>query len=293
MTKASTAAIVGPGNIGTDLLVKLISAATSSTCARWSVSIPTSDGLARARALGVETSPRASTGCLPRTSCPISSSRRPRRRPTRQRAALCRRPASVRRPDAGGDRPVRLPAGQPVVQPRRAQRQHDHVRWPGDDPHRARGLPVVPVPYAEIVASIVAPSAGPGTRANIDEFTETTPHAIEPVGGAGRGKAIIILNPVDPPMIMRDTVFCAIPPEQRPAASGPVLESIHAMVAQVQEYVPGYTPARGPAVRPGRRRPGAARRASSILLEVAGTRRLPARVRGQPRHHDRRRRARR
>ena len=83
---------------------------------------------------------------------------------------------------------------------------------------------VTPVPYAEIVASIASRSAGPGTRANIDEFTETTAHAIEAVGGAERGKAIIILNPVSPPMIMRDTVFCAIGPDvDRDAIS----ESIH------------------------------------------------------------------
>ena len=70
---------------------------------------------------------------------------------------------------------------------------------------------VVPVPYAEIVASVASRSAGPGTRANIDEFTHTTAGALESVGGAARGKAIIILNPVEPPMIMRDTIFCAIP----------------------------------------------------------------------------------
>jgi acetaldehyde dehydrogenase len=96
---------------------------------------------------------------------------------------------------------------------------------------------VTEVPYAEIVASIASRSAGPGTRANIDEFTETTAHAIEAVGGAARGKAIIILNPVSPPMIMRDTVFCAIGPD---ADRDAIAESIHRMVAQVQRYVPGY-----------------------------------------------------
>ena len=96
---------------------------------------------------------------------------------------------------------------------------------------------VTPVPYAEIIASIASRSAGPGTRANIDEFTETTSHAIEAVGGAAKGKAIIILNPVTPPMIMRDTVFCAIGPD---ADRDAITESIHAMAAQVQRYVPGY-----------------------------------------------------
>jgi acetaldehyde dehydrogenase len=97
---------------------------------------------------------------------------------------------------------------------------------------------VTPVPYAEIVASIASRSAGPGTRANIDEFTTTTARAIERVGGAERGKAVIILNPVDPPMIMRDTVFCAIGADADHAA---ITESVLAMVAEVARYVPGYT----------------------------------------------------
>ena len=97
---------------------------------------------------------------------------------------------------------------------------------------------VVPVAYAEIVASIASRSAGPGTRANIDEFTETTAAAIEQVGGAVQGKAIIILNPVKPPMIMRDTVFCSIPAD---ADTDAITTSISKLAAQVQEYVPGYT----------------------------------------------------
>ena len=97
---------------------------------------------------------------------------------------------------------------------------------------------VVPVRYAEIVASVASRSAGPGTRANIDEFTHTTSRAIEVVGGAERGKAIIVLNPVEPPMIMRDTVFCAIPAD---ADLDAITESIHRRVADVQRYVPGYT----------------------------------------------------
>jgi acetaldehyde dehydrogenase len=97
---------------------------------------------------------------------------------------------------------------------------------------------VTPVPYAEIVASVASRSAGPGTRANIDEFTLTTSQAVAEVGGAARGKAIIVLNPVEPPMIMRDTVFCMIGPVADEAA---ITASIHAMVAEVQEYVPGYT----------------------------------------------------
>ena len=101
---------------------------------------------------------------------------------------------------------------------------------------------VVPVPYAEIVASISSKSAGPGTRANIDEFTETTSEALRVVGGAERGKAIIILNPVEPPLMMRNSVFCAIPAEagEPGELQDKILESIHAMVERVREYVPGY-----------------------------------------------------
>jgi acetaldehyde dehydrogenase len=95
---------------------------------------------------------------------------------------------------------------------------------------------VTPVHWAEIVASISARSAGPGTRANIDEFTETTARAIEAVGGATRGKAIIVLNPADPPLIMRDTVLCIVDDCDRDA----VTTSVEEMVARVQAYVPGY-----------------------------------------------------
>ena len=95
---------------------------------------------------------------------------------------------------------------------------------------------VTPVYWAEIVASISSKSAGPGTRANIDEFTETTSQAIEKIGGAARGKAIIILNPAEPPMIMRDTVLALVGEDRKDE----IVASVEAMVAKVSTYVPGY-----------------------------------------------------
>jgi acetaldehyde dehydrogenase len=96
---------------------------------------------------------------------------------------------------------------------------------------------VVGVEYAEIVASVASPSAGPGTRANIDEFTRATARGLEDIGGARRGKAIIILNPAEPPMLMQDTVFCAIPAD---ADADAIAASIAEVVADVARYVPGY-----------------------------------------------------
>jgi acetaldehyde dehydrogenase len=102
---------------------------------------------------------------------------------------------------------------------------------------------VVPVDYAEIVATVASASAGPGTRANIDEFTQTTAKALESVGGATHGKAIIVLNPADPPLIMRDTIFCSIPGD---ADRDAICESIREMERDVQSYVPGYRLLREP-----------------------------------------------
>ncbi len=139
------------------------------------------------------------------------------------------------------------------------------------------------VPYAEIVASVASASAGPGTRANIDEFTKTTSKGVETIGGAKRGKAIIILNPADPPMIMRDTIFCAIPED---ADRDAIAQSIKDVVAEVQTYVPGYRLLNEPQFDDPSmqlRRPGAGHH----LRRSRGRRRLPAAVCGQPGHHDR------
>ena len=117
---------------------------------------------------------------------------------------------------------------------------------------------IVPVEYAEIVATVASKSAGPGTRANIDEFTRTTSKAIEVVGGAKKGKAIIILNPAEPPIIMRDTVHAIV------EASGQeteITQSIQTMIKEVQQYVPGYR-LRGEPIFEGNK--------VSVFLEVEG-----------------------
>jgi acetaldehyde dehydrogenase len=125
---------------------------------------------------------------------------------------------------------------------------------------------VTPVSYAEIVASVASRSAGPGTRANIDEFTRTTGRGLETIGGAGRGKAIIVLNPAEPPMAMRDTIFCAIGPD---ADTDAVAASIVGMAADVARYVPGYRLISEPQFDPPSPATGGLARVG-IFVEVTG-----------------------
>ncbi|MEU7814331.1 acetaldehyde dehydrogenase (acetylating) [Pseudonocardia sp. NPDC049154] len=231
------AAIVGPGNIGTDLLAKLADSPVLDV--RYVVGVVESEGLARARARGIEASADGVDWLLRQDPLPTIVFEA-----TSAKAHAANAP---RYAEAGIQAVDLTPAHLgPMVSP--AVNGADHLASPNVSMITCGGqatIPIVhavsritPVPYAEIVASIASRSAGAGTRANIDEFTHTTSRAVAEVGGAGRGKAIIILNPVEPPMIMRDTVYCMIGAHADRAA---ITASIHEMVAAVQEYVPGYT----------------------------------------------------
>lgn len=231
------AAIVGPGNIGTDLMIKLKRRGVFDL--RYMIGVdPESDGLARAKRLGVEASAEGVDWLLKQDVLPDVVFE-----------ATAAKPHALNAPryKEAGIRAIDLtPAAVgPFVSP--AVNLGHHNDAPNINMITCGGqatIPIVhavsrvtPVSYAEIIASISSKSAGPGTRANIDEFVETTSSAIESVGGAAKGKAIIILNPVEPPLVMRDTVFAAIDPD---ADKDAIVQSIHEVIADVQTYVPGY-----------------------------------------------------
>ncbi|MCD9030083.1 acetaldehyde dehydrogenase (acetylating) [Luteimonas sp. BDR2-5] len=232
-------AIIGSGNIGTDLMIKLLRHGRQLEIAALVGVDPESDGLARARRLGVATTHDGLDGLR---ALPVYQDIGIVFDATSAGAHI--RHAEVLQAD--GKRVIDLtPAAVgPYAVP--AVNLDQHLDAPNLNMVTCGGqatIPIVaavsrvaPVRYAEIVASIASKSAGPGTRANIDEFTETTSRAIESVGGAATGKAIIVLNPAEPPLMMRDTVYCLTDGGEPEA----IRASIHRMVASVAGYVPGY-----------------------------------------------------
>ena len=262
MSKKIKCALIGPGNIGTDLLAKLQRSPVLEPV--WMVGIdPESDGLKRARELGIRTTADGVDGLLPHleadgvqivfdaTSAYVHAENS---RKVNERGALmidltpaaigpfCVPPVNLADLLDSGAMNVNMVTcgGQATIPMVRAVSR------------------VQPVDYAEIVATVSSRSAGPGTRRNIDEFTRTTAGAVAQVGGAKQGKAIIVINPAEPPLIMRDTVHCLVEGAPREAE---IRRSVEQMLREVQKYVPGYRIVNGP-VFDGQR--------VSIYLEVEG-----------------------
>jgi acetaldehyde dehydrogenase len=235
-------AVIGSGNIGTDLMIKVLRVSTTLEMAALAGIDPASDGLARARRLGVPTTAGGVDGLIAMDSFDdvgIVFDATSARAHVANDAKLAASGKTVIDLTPAAIGPYVVPAVN--LGEHAGARNLNMVTCGGQAtiPIVAAVSRVAPVPYAEIVASIASKSAGPGTRANIDEFTETTARAVERVGGAGRGKALIVLNPAEPPLIMRDTVLCLVD-----APSAPVRDEIRAsireMVAVVAAYVPGY-----------------------------------------------------
>ena len=258
-------ALIGPGNIGTDLLAKLQRSAVLEPV--WMVGIdPESDGLKRAREMGIKTTSDGVDGLVPHmqadgvqivfdaTSAYVHAENS---RKVNEQGALmidltpaaigpfCVPPVNLKAHVGSGEMNVNMVTcgGQATI------------------PMVAAVSRVQPVAYGEIVATVSSRSVGPGTRKNIDEFTRTTAGAVEKVGGAKKGKAIIVINPAEPPLIMRDTVHCLVDEAAGAPDQAAITASVHAMLAEVQKYVPGYRLVNGP-VFDGQR--------VSVYLEVEG-----------------------
>ncbi len=232
-------AVIGSGNIGTDLFLKSRRAGDVVEVIAMCGVDPQSDGLARARRMGIATTSDGIDGLVG-----LDEFADVQLVFDATSAGAHRHHDEVLR--AHGKRILDLtPAaiGPYVIPP---VNLGEHLDAPNLNmvtcggqatvPMVAAVSRVAPVEYGEIVSSVASRSAGPGTRANIDEFTETTAKAVEVVGGAARGKAIIILNPAEPPLIMRNTVFCLV----QQAEPDDITASVHEMVDRVRTYVPGY-----------------------------------------------------
>ncbi|NMG15840.1 acetaldehyde dehydrogenase (acetylating) [Azoarcus communis] len=255
-------ALIGPGNIGTDLLYKLKRSPFLEPV--WMIGIdPESEGLKRAADMGLKTCATGVDGFLPHvladsiqiafdaTSAYVHAENS---RKLNELGVLMidLTPAAIG--------PYCVPPVNLVEHVGKREMNVNMVTCGGQAtiPMVAAVSRVQPVAYGEIVATVSSKSAGPGTRKNIDEFTRTTAGAVEKVGGAKKGKAIIIINPAEPPLVMRDTVHCLTEtaPDQEK-----ITESIHAMIKEVQKYVPGYRLVNGP-VFDGNR--------VSVYMEVTG-----------------------
>jgi acetaldehyde dehydrogenase len=233
-------AIIGSGNIGTDLMIKIMRTSTILEMGAMVGIDPKSDGLDRASRLGVKTTWDGVEGLL---TMPIWSEIQLVFDATSAKSHIYNWGIISRFP---GKRMIDLtPAAiGPFLVPPVNFNLHTDARnvnmvtcgGQATIPIVAAVSRVAKVHYGEIVASIASKSAGPGTRANIDEFTETTAHAIEKVGGATKGKAIIILNPAEPPLVMRDTVFTLSEMADKSAIEASIAQMVH----EVQKYVPGY-----------------------------------------------------
>jgi acetaldehyde/propanal dehydrogenase len=256
------AAIVGSGNIGTDLMYKAQRSKLVEPA--WLVGIdPASDGLKRAAALGLKITSAGVDGLLPhieadniRIAFDATSAHahheNARKLGERGVIVIDMTPAAIG--------PYCVPPVNLKAHIGTRERNVNMVSCGGQAtiPMVAAVSRVQPVEYAEIVCTVASRSIGPGTRQNIDEFTRTTAGAVERVGGARRGKAIIVINPAEPPLIMRDTIHCLTdgePDRDR------IAQSVRDMVREVQTYVPGYSLKNGP-VFDGRR--------VTMYMEVAG-----------------------
>ncbi|MEN4936809.1 acetaldehyde dehydrogenase (acetylating) [Stenotrophomonas sp. TWI1151] len=234
-------AIIGPGNIGTDLMIKVMRNGRHLEMGALVGIDPASDGLARAARLGVPTIATGVEGLIASevfADIDIVFDATSASAHVRNDALLRQARPSIRvidlTPAAIG--PYCVPTVN--LEANLAALNVNMVTCGGQAtiPMVAAVASVAKVHYAEIVASIASRSAGPGTRANIDEFTETTSRAIESVGGARAGKAIIVLNPADPPLLMRDTVYVL----SEAVDTAKVEAAVSEMVARVAAYVPGY-----------------------------------------------------